>query len=219
MLRSVTMWALSALGAGTLAACGAQTSPPARSSSPSAKTLSVSEQARILAVQTSAYQAGVLRDGRVTRTEYLAATRDMRRCMVRADLPVAVDAITEAPDGELGFGWKVEARSRAKLHDAQRRGHLAFTRCQRLHRSDIGLIYANQRVVPAGERPARDAKMAACLRRAGLKLPARPRTLELARSLQSEAERGSHRGVACANADPDLFRIAAPLPAPTARRP
>lgn len=213
MLRLVKLWAIGALGAATLAACSAESTPPARSSSPSAANLAVFEQARILAAQTSAYQAGVLRDGSVTRAEYVAATRHMHRCMIRADLPVVVDAVAEAPGGDLGFGWKIEANSEATLRSAERRAQTTFARCQRSYRSEIGLIYANQRVVPAAERPEREAKMASCLRRAGLELPSRPRTPQLARALEAEAGRGRNRGLACADADPDLFRVAAPLPA------
>jgi hypothetical protein len=148
----------------------------------------------------------MLSDGKITFAEYRRSTRAVVRCLRASPVQVRVSRLRPAPGGELDYTWSVRTRP-GHLNPAYSAAERRFERCSKRFEQDVKLVYSNQRVIPAAERPAVLDKLVACLRGAGLEVPDRPPMPDLIAILDRDRK---GLGTPCADKYADFFRVPAP---------
>lgn len=160
------------------------------------------------AVTTTAFQARILRDGRVTFPEYRRSTMAVLRCLKSGRVSVSVRGPRPAPGHELEYFWAVRGPRKGYRQAAAVAGR-RFERCHQRFEDAVKVVYGNQRVIPPSKRNAVLAQLVGCLRSSGLRVPDGPPMRKLIATIDGDRSGGAVR---CADRYADLFRIPAPLP-------
>lgn len=120
---------------------------------------------RALAAQTSAFQAAILKDGKVSAAEYESAALAHRACV--EDAGGVVGELTAVGDNELGFTFTIEAATEEAARAMEREAE----GCLGEYFDIVGRVWAYQQLISPEQRDALRPEVATCLRSVGIDLP------------------------------------------------
>ncbi|MGN8027796.1 hypothetical protein [Microbacterium sp. 22242] len=122
------------------------------------KTLNIAS----IAKNTTAFQAEILQDGKVTPAEYESAVLAYRTCV--QDAGAEPGEISEFGNNELGFTYTITAAG-----ETQRKAIEAETeQCLKDNLEDIGKVWSYQNLLSPKELDRQRPEVAACLRSVGI---------------------------------------------------
>jgi hypothetical protein len=119
---------------------------------------------KALAAQTSPFQAKILKDGKVTPTEYESAILAQRACVQSAG--GTVSEVSQTGNNELGFTYTVEAPTEAARSAAERKSEACIPK----YISEIGKAWAYEQLLSPHQLDELRADVAQCLRSVGIDL-------------------------------------------------